>query len=118
MKKEFVEKMKKELIAQRDQIIASMNEQSQQFKNLMEDGDAGDEADVAAAAIERNMLDSIGAQDSERLQLITNALTRITQGKYGICLQCGEEISEGRLKALPYAFMCIDCKTEAERRNR
>ena len=51
-----------------------------------------------------------------RLQQINNALDRIKQGRYGFCLECGAEISQPRLEALPYASLCIDCASEFERR--
>ena len=38
------------------------------------------------------------------------------QGRYGFCLECGAEISQPRLEALPYASLCIDCASESERR--
>ena len=78
--------------------------------------ESGDEIDVASGAVDRNMLDSLNAQDANRLTLINNALLRIQQGKYGLCLQCGKAIPEARLEALPYAFMCIDCASKAEKR--
>ena len=37
------------------------------------------------------------------------ALDRIEKGEYGSCVECGEEISEGRLEARPEAALCINC---------
>ncbi|MDR2028346.1 MAG: TraR/DksA family transcriptional regulator, partial [Treponema sp.] len=51
-------------------------------------------------------------------KLIDSALTRIQQGKYGLCMKCGKRIPQDRLEAIPYALMCIECKTAEERRNR
>jgi len=45
----------------------------------------------------------------EEIAQIRAALTRIDNGTYGECESCGEEISTGRLGALPYARQCIDC---------
>ena len=87
-------------------------------ENLIKTVESGDEVDIASDAIEGTLLDALGAQDSKRLQLINNALDRIIQGKYGRCLKCGREIPEERLRALPYALMCIQCTTEEERRHR
>jgi RNA polymerase-binding transcription factor DksA len=43
---------------------------------------------------------------------------RIEQGKYGLCLKCGKRIPQERLEAIPYAFLCINCKSDDERKNR
>jgi RNA polymerase-binding transcription factor DksA len=59
-----------------------------------------------------------GTQDLKRLKLIDSAITRIQQGKYGLCMKCGKRIPTDRLEAIPYALMCIECKAEEERRNR
>lgn len=58
---------------------------------------------------------------SETLNKINDALTRLEQGNYGNCFDCGEEIGEKRLRALPFAVRCKDCeevKEVAEQRER
>ena len=50
----------------------------------------------------------------EDLQKIDEAIRKLDEGTYGICEDCGEEISEERLKILPYAIYCIDCKERRE----
>ncbi|MCR5288581.1 MAG: TraR/DksA family transcriptional regulator [Treponema sp.] len=118
MEKEFVEQMKEKLTAQRDQILASLASQSDDMKNLVSPVESGDEADKASDVVDRTMLDSLGAQDANRLQLINNALVRIQRGTYGLCLKCNKEIPKERLEVLPYAFLCINCKNQEERKNR
>lgn len=49
---------------------------------------------------------------AETLDQINQALSRLDEGAYGYCLECGEEIPERRLRALPFAIRCKDC-TEA-----
>lgn len=115
MKQEFIDQMKKKLLAQREQILESLASQSDDFKKLVSTVESGDVVDIASDAIDRTMLDSLGAQDAERLQQIDNALARILQGTYGLCLKCGKEIPKARLEVLPYAFLCINCKTQEER---
>lgn len=46
-------------------------------------------------------------------QKIKAAIDRIDAGSYGECVSCGNEISPGRLKALPYATECVDCASKA-----
>jgi RNA polymerase-binding transcription factor DksA len=46
------------------------------------------------------------------------ALVRLDAAVYGRCLECDEQISDARLKALPEAELCIACQTESERQSR
>ncbi len=51
---------------------------------------------------------------SETLNKINDALARLEQGNYGNCFECGEEIAEKRLRALPFAVRCKDCEEARE----
>ena len=51
---------------------------------------------------------------SETLNKIDDALIRLEQGTYGDCFECGEEIAEKRLRALPFAVRCKDCEEARE----
>lgn len=51
---------------------------------------------------------------SETLNKVTDALARLEQGDYGNCFECGEEIAEKRLRALPFAVRCKDCEEARE----
>ena len=118
MEKAFVEKMKEKLIEQKNTILGSLAAQNEDYKKIVEGGESGDEVDVASDVVDGRLLESLGAQDSNRLQMINNALDRIKQGTYVRCLVCKEEIPEERLEAIPYAFMCINCQSRNERQNR
>ncbi|MBT3378112.1 MAG: TraR/DksA family transcriptional regulator [Lentisphaerae bacterium] len=52
--------------------------------------------------------------EAQRLNKIDAALKRLKEGSYGVCTDCGKDISEGRLAAKPYAGLCIDCKSAQE----
>ena len=110
----FLESVKENLVAQKEKITNSLEAQNTDMKNLVKIVDSGDEAD----AVDRTLLDSLSAQDAQRLRLIDNALDRIRQGKYGLCSKCGKEIPQARLEALPYALMCVACASAEERRRR
>ena len=118
MKQSFIDEMKKELIAQRKTILESLAGPSDEMKELVKTVESGDEADVASDAIDRTLLTALGTQYAKKLQAIDNALDRIHQGKYGLCMKCGKEIPQERLRVIPFAAMCIDCTNEEERRNR
>src|SRR6478752_8531760 len=51
---------------------------------------------------------------AETLNKIEEALRRLEEGTYGFCFECGEEISERRLRALPFAVRCKDCEEARE----
>ena len=51
---------------------------------------------------------------SETLNKINDALVRLENGDYGNCFECGEEIAEKRLRALPFAVRCKDCEEARE----
>lgn len=51
---------------------------------------------------------------AETLDQINQALSRLDEGAYGYCLECGEEIPERRLRALPFAIRCKDCEEALE----
>lgn len=118
MEKAFVDKVEKELLEQKKVIMQSLSVQSEDYKKIMEEAAPGDEVDIASDVIDGKMLETLGTQDSMRLEQINNALERIRKGTYGICLVCKKEIPRERLEAIPYAFMCISCKSRDERRNR
>lgn len=54
-------------------------------------------------------------RDVKELRAVEYALERLKRGEYGICQSCGKQIDPARLEALPYAVLCIDCQTRAER---
>ncbi|MDR2211715.1 MAG: TraR/DksA family transcriptional regulator [Spirochaetaceae bacterium] len=118
MEKNFIEKMKQSLSTLKSEIISNLITSSEDFKKIVEGMDPKDLADIASDDIDRKMIEALGAQEIKRLKLIDSALTRIEQGKYGLCMKCGKRIPRDRLEAIPYALMCIDCKTADERRNR
>jgi RNA polymerase-binding protein DksA len=115
---DFIAKMEKTLVDQKRDIISNLVSGNADFKEIVEAMDPKDFADVASDDIDRKMIEAIGSQELKRLRMIDSALTRIQQGKYGVCIKCGKKIPHERLEALPYALMCIDCKAAEEKRNR
>jgi RNA polymerase-binding protein DksA len=115
---DFIEKMDASLSALRAEIVDNLIASSEDFREIMEGMDAKDVADVASDDIDRKMIEAIGSQELKRLKSIEAALTRIKQGKYGHCIKCSKRIPQDRLIAIPYALMCIECKSEEERKNR
>jgi len=115
---DFVVKMEKSLFDLKREIISKLAMSNEDFNEIVEAMDPKDFADVASDDIDRKLIEALGSQELKRMRLIDSALTRIQQGKYGLCMKCGKKIPHTRLEAIPYALMCIDCKTAEEKRNR
>lgn len=77
---------------------------------------AGDQhmADHATELLERELDDSIAENADTVVEEIDEALARIDAGTYGTCAECGQEIPEERLAALPYAVLCVEDKRRRE----
>jgi RNA polymerase-binding protein DksA len=109
------EKFKKRLLAERERLEAQMRR--------IESGDEesqGDEvgelshydehqADAATETFEREK--DLAIEDNLKLMLeqVSDALHKIDDGTYGLCDRCHKPIAPGRLEALPYATLCIEC---------
>lgn len=76
----------------------------------LSDSQHGDPAD--RTTINRDVLLALNGKIENELLKCYAALERLDAGTYGICTTCGEDISERRLKALPFALRCIECESE------
>jgi DnaK suppressor protein len=71
--------------------------------------------DRAAASMVSNEIGkgvSIEQRLKEQLADIEHALSKLDDGTYGICDSCGEPIPEGRMKVIPHANLCVECKSK------
>jgi DnaK suppressor protein len=80
--------------------------------------DLPDETDLAASEVNQNLIFKL--RDRERLLLmkIDEALARIDDGGFGICLDCEEPIEPRRLEARPVSTLCIACKEAEEHKEK
>jgi DnaK suppressor protein len=72
-------------------------------------------ADTATETVDREIDYTLEASDGRLLAAIDAALGRIEDGTYGTCVNCGAQIAPGRLEAMPWATLCIECKRKEER---
>jgi len=77
------------------------------------DSNADDEHDPEGATIafERSQLAALVQQAQDHLAEIDAAIDRLDAGTYGVCENCGQPVSTGRLDARPVARMCIGCES-------
>lgn len=98
------------------------------MRDVREEGTWGGKLNEVLDAVESSEADiqediefALIQMKSETLNKINDALARLEQGDYGYCFDCGEEIGEKRLRALPFAVRCKDCeevRENAEQRQR
>jgi DnaK suppressor protein len=80
-----------------------------------------DQGESSEVDIQEDIEFALIQMKSETLNKIDAALRRLEEGTYGNCFECGDEISEARLRALPFAVRCIECeeaRESAEQRER
>ena len=73
-----------------------------------------DAAESSEADIQDEIEFALIQMKAETLTKIEEALRRLEEGTFGYCYECGEEISERRLRALPFAVRCKDCEEARE----
>jgi len=74
-------------------------------------------ADDAVQSYERQLMMGLGEKEFEKLRLVEEAIEKLDEGQYGICLECEELISEERLTVIPFASHCVDCLGIIEKKN-
>jgi DnaK suppressor protein len=73
-----------------------------------------DAVESSEADIQEELEFALIQMKSETLNKVNDALHRLEEGDYGYCYECGEEIAEKRLRALPFAVRCKDCEEQKE----
>lgn len=111
---------KERLVTERTELEAQLNEiEESTFANSQSDisGEVGlgeEYADAGTATFERERDLSIENNVRDLLKKIERALGHIDEGTFGLCERCGKPIEKARIKALPYAALCIkDAQAEA-----
>ncbi|MEV4262031.1 TraR/DksA C4-type zinc finger protein [Kribbella sp. NPDC049584] len=111
--------LRAELEGEVDHLKEEIRDAEQEIAGLFRDGSDGagnDQADVGSTTLERYHELSLANNARDMLNQIEFALTRIDDGTYGVCENCGNAIGKGRLQAFPRATLCVSCKERQERR--
>jgi DnaK suppressor protein len=95
-----------------------MSELQDRIRDVRADGnkerDVLDQGESSEVDIQEDIEFALIQMKSETLTKINEALRRLEEHTYGNCFECGDEISEARLRALPFAVRCKDCEEERE----
>ncbi|MHC4714223.1 MAG: TraR/DksA family transcriptional regulator [Planctomycetota bacterium] len=111
-RKRSFESVKRTLFERRQQLLSNLGRLTGSASEASS-RPVGDRVDDAVTDLEVDSSYAIAEQEVQELRLIDTALENIEDGTYGICEDCGKAIEKPRLKALPYAVLCLKCK-EAE----
>ena len=113
-----LEAIRAELEGQRDQTRERIAVLSKPPERASELGFGKRIGDGTTEAVSRLTDIGVGASLEQALARTERALAKLDDGTYGLCDNCGEPISPGRLRALPDGVLCLTCASNAPRRQR
>jgi DnaK suppressor protein len=106
--KKMLEDRRRELLNEVQGRIRDVRLEGNKERDVLDQGESSEvdiQEDIEFALIQMK---------SETLTKIDAALRRLEEGNYGDCFECGDQISEARLRALPFAVRCKDCEEARE----
>jgi len=109
--------LKQILEDRRRDILSEVQEKMRDVRSVGASGEGQgvlDAAEASEADIQDDIEFALIQMKSETLHKINEALARLDEGTFGYCFECGDEISERRLRALPFAVRCKDCEEARE----
>jgi DnaK suppressor protein len=107
--------LKRILEDRRREILSEVQEKMRDVRAVDVSGEGVlDAAETSEADIQDEIELALIQMKSETLHKIEEALKRLDEHSYGNCFECGDEISERRLRALPFAVRCKDCEEARE----
>ena len=105
-------KLRGELLLKKEEFTARLRRITANLRR----GYEADSKEQAKQLEDSEVVDALGNEARGELEKISATLARIETGEFGICINCGESIDEGRIKVYPYGLECIDCATMNEHR--
>ncbi len=113
----ILEKIKDKILDNKDEILETIERGKEYIVAEMDSEKVlGDIVDQANSIYETQICNLLNEKELERLLKIDQAIKRIEEGVYGICVICGREIEEKRLLAIPETNKCVVCKSTEETR--
>ena len=108
------EKLKAALLIEQTALTAEV----EQLNNVIKEEGVGystHPADEGTNAFDQARDLAVQVSAEQTLKLVNDALARLDNGTFGLCLDCGQEIDAARLEAIPYAPVCLNCQAKRER---
>jgi len=113
MDKKKSDHYRKRLLAKQEELLRLVSKSEQDGRQIDQDV-TQDIADKAANSYTKEFLFHQSDDNRRILQLVNEALDRIKNGGYGLCVACQEEVQPKRLDAVPWARHCIECQEKQE----
>jgi DnaK suppressor protein len=113
MEKRRLENYRKRLLERQQQLIDIVSKTEQDGRQADEEP-AQDLADKASNSYTKEFLFKKSSDDRFILSLIQEALQRMQDGEFGVCVACGGEMQQKRIEAVPWARHCIECQEKQE----
>jgi DnaK suppressor protein len=113
MEQKKLKSFREKLLLKKQEILEAYNKNKTYGKEADEEG-AQDIADKASNSYTKEFLFSLSNSEREMLQLVDEALVRIGDKSYGVCVVCESEVEKKRLEAVPWAKHCISCQEKQE----
>lgn len=114
MDKKKLEALRIQLEQRRDALRNAMSRNAQDGREASEEM-AQDIADRATNSYNKEFLFTQSNNDRQLLQMVEGALVRMSEGVYGECVSCGNDINLKRLEAVPWTRHCIACQEKLEK---
>ena len=109
------EELRERLLARKQALVEELHRELERHRGQSTQRELGlDLAEEAGIALEEEIGLTTASQRTELVKQIDQALERLKEGTYGICEDCGGEISSGRLKVMPFAIRCTHCQERWE----
>ncbi len=114
MKKHYREMLLKLRESYQDQLNIHRDDALTNRKSGPGAGMATHMADLGSDNFQHDFELGLLSDEGTVIEMIDEALTRLDENEYGICIECGQEISPARLEVKPYARFCLECKSRKE----
>lgn len=106
--------LRRALMERRRDLVRQVEGQLTYRRGGRSGADFGDICDRAADAFHDEMAHGLAEIATADLRMIDYAISKLDNRTYGLCEVCGRRIPEARLRALPFADLCVDCKRDEE----
>lgn len=116
-RKDDIKKLRETLVRRRDAMKRALKGDLSLLRELHQQK-TGDFLDAAADSVQDELNSQLVEVESRELNAIEEALMRIDDGRYGKCEVCTKSIPMSRLRAIPYATDCIDCRRKQEQKRK
>jgi DnaK suppressor protein len=121
--KKELDEIKKAIQKRKDQLIEGIQHISDNTLKISQKDAAGDisgysyhMADQATDTFDREFSLGLASNEREMVHELDEALNRMEEGTYGVCESCKSSIAKARLKAVPYARLCVKCQQLKEKK--